>query len=497
MLNIIGKIKSRLGIKKPIEAKIEQPAKPARNISMLALSQIAGDKKRKPSPYVIQRPAPGVLPKGAAGLANDAQITDMMDYAKTSYIAEGQVFLGYAYLAELSQRTEYRRAVEIIASELTRKWGTVKTTGDEDKTDKIKAIESELTRLDARGKFRQALMYDGFFGRCHVFVDFGESTADDQEMRSELTHNDVKIHGKIEHLKVIDPIWMYPATYSAANPLADDFYRPRSWYVLGRQIHGSRWLEFVTRPVTDILKPAYMFGGLSLTQIMKPYVDNWLNTRQSVSDILQAFTVWGLKTDMSSMLEGGGADEVIARAQAFNDFRNNKGLMVLDKEEEFFNVAAPLGSLDHLQAQAQEHMSAACGIPLIKYLGITPSGLNASSEGEIRSFYDTLHSIQEGCPTKNIQALLEVIQVSLFGEIDPEITWKWEPLWQMDAMQEATIRKTEADTDAVLDGLGAISAEEIRKRLAADENSPYHGLDDVLPVKNENEELEHDNIEQG
>ena len=69
--------------------------------------------------------------------------------------------------------------------------------------------------------------------------------------------------------------------------------------------------------------PAYAFGGLSMTQMMKPYVDNWLQTRQSVNDIIQNFSTSVLKTDMGTLTE---SDEAIRRAQLFAlecaDFRN-------------------------------------------------------------------------------------------------------------------------------------------------------------------------------
>ena len=40
---------------------------------------------------------------------------------------------------------------------------------------------------------------------------------------------------------------------------------------MGRQVHTSRILTFIGRPVPDLLKPAYSFGGLSLVQL--GYVD--------------------------------------------------------------------------------------------------------------------------------------------------------------------------------------------------------------------------------
>jgi hypothetical protein len=55
-----------------------------------------------------------------------------------SFWTEGITFLGYAYLAELAQRPEYRMISETIATEMTRKWIEFTSTGAEgdDKADK-------------------------------------------------------------------------------------------------------------------------------------------------------------------------------------------------------------------------------------------------------------------------------------------------------------------------------------------------------------------------
>lgn len=65
-------------------------------------------------------------------------------------------------------------------------------------------------------------------------------------------------------------------------------------------------IDLISRPVPDMLKPAYNFGGLSLVQIAEPYVNNWLRTRDSVGDMLHSFSLSGIMTDMSQALTGKG-----------------------------------------------------------------------------------------------------------------------------------------------------------------------------------------------
>ncbi|WP_179287738.1 anti-CBASS protein Acb1 family protein, partial [Enterococcus faecalis] len=127
----------------------------------------------------------------------------------------------------------------------------------------------------------------------------------------------------------------------------------------------SRFLTFTRHPVPDMLKPAYAFGGQSYTQLAKPYVDNWLRTRQSVSDVTSAFSQMVLATDMGSALTGGTGAELYGRVDMFNRTRDNRGTMVINKDsEELTNVTTPLSGLEALQAQSQEQLSSVARIPL-------------------------------------------------------------------------------------------------------------------------------------
>lgn len=463
---------------KPKAAEVAEPKAPSMKISDMAL--LAGRPAELPNAetaFTFPKPAPGVIPESAK-LACDSAMSQNYSYATNAVLSEGLTFLGYSYLSELTQRPEYRRPAEILAKEMTRAWIRLQSTGDEDKSDKLQEIEAEMKRLGVQSAFQKAAEQDGFFGRSQIYIDTGH-TDDLPELRTPLVAKKEKIgKGSIKGLTVIEPIWTYPNTYNSTDPLKRDFFKPTHWYVLGKEVHASRLLTFVSRPVPDLLKPAYSFGGLSLSQIAKPYVDNWLRTRQSVSDLLSNFSTSGVKTNLSSVLSGGGGEEMYKRAQLFNQTRNNRGLMMLDKDtEEFFNVAVPLGGLDHLQAQSQEHMSAVTGIPLVILLGITPTGLNASSEGELTAFYSWVLAQQEALFTPLLSKLLNIIQLSLYGEIDPEIGFRYLPLQPLDEIELANTRKIEADTDIELIGAGVISPQEARVRLASQEDGPYSGLD--------------------
>jgi phage-related protein (TIGR01555 family) len=476
-------------------ARVE-PAPPKMNIRLEPIGrQVTAAETQRQNAFAIPKPPPGVIPSD--GVAMDDAFSGMCDYASGGYnygggtygagaYGVGLGFPGYPYLAELSQRPEFRRPVEVIAKEMTRKWIKLEAGGEDDLSEKLTKLDDALKKFRVRDVFREAAEMDGFFGRGHIYIDTGDADRKN-ELETKLILDPAKIkQGSLKGFKTIEPLWTYPAAYNSNDPLKANFYKPESWYVQGKKVHGSRLLTLVGREMPDLMKPAYMFGGLSLSQMLEPYVHNWIQTRQSVSDLIHTFSVVGIKTDMADVMQGGGNAQMLLRAQMFNQARDNRGLMMLNNSgaqpEEFFNVSTPLSTLDLLQAQAQEHMAAVCGIPLVKLLGISPAGLNASSEGELRVFFDWVHSQQEHLFRDALARIIQIVQLNEFGEIDPNIGFRFEPLWQLDELQLATLRKTDTDNDVELINAGVISKEESRTRVANDEGSAYAGLDiDDLP----------------
>ncbi|MGO4738633.1 DUF1073 domain-containing protein [Bosea sp. 2KB_26] len=487
---------------RPPQPSPEAPAlarKPLR-VSAEAVAQSRVAPPAEPVAVDVFKPAappPGVLPSGGIAMDEMPGVSWAALASQTGVYSEGVAWLGFPHLAELAQRPEYRKISETIATEMTRCWIRVTATGGkdaEDKTDKIAAINEALDSFKIREMFGKVAEQDGFFGRGHLYVDLG-TTDDEDELKTAIGDGKGKTtktkvaKGSLKGFQTVEAVWCYPAGYNTTNPLLPDWYKPTAWYVQGRQVHATRLLTFIGREVPDLLKPAYSFGGLSMSQMARPYVENWLRTRQSVADLISSFSVSGIKIDLAGALNTmGGApdagDQLFRRVDLFNNLRDNRGTMVLNKgagpndpAEEFFNVSTPLGTLDKLQAQSQEHMCSVANIPLVKFTGITPSGLNASSEGEIRVFYDGINAYQEKFFRPHLTTVINLIQMHLFDGVDPDIGFVFEPLWSLDEEAAASVRKTEAETDAVYVENGVLEPLDVRKRLASEEGSPYAGLD--------------------
>lgn len=440
-----------------------------------------------PRAEVFRPPAlpDGVAPKDAV-LAMDDANAGAYAYANSGTLCGVGGFMGYPLLAELSQLPEYRMLAEKPADAMTRKWIKLVSKGDGDKTAVISKLTAAMEKFKLREHFRDAAKYDNFFGGCHLYIDTGVSE-DADELKMPLILDKRKIaKGSLRGFKLIEPIYSYPYRYNSTNPLADDYYKPHAWLVMAKEVHSSRLLHFVSRPVPNLLKPSYNFGGMSMSQLARPYVDNWLKTRTSVNKIISNFSTSGLKTNMSGMLAADDCgDDLASRGALFAELRDNQGLLMIDNDqtspEEFFQFNVPLTTLDALQAQAQEHLASVGGMPLVVLTGITPAGLNASSDGEIRVYYDRVHGDQQNLFTDNLLAALQVIQLSEIGAIDEDIGFEFIGLWEQDAGEAAANRKADADTAAVYIEAGVMTPDEVRSKLAADPESGYTGLQGLAP----------------
>ena len=401
---------------------------------------------------------------------------------------EGTEFLGYPTLSLMAQRAEYRTIVNVLSEEMTRKWIEIKSVSDDkSKQDKINQLSDFMDELDVQDAFKRAAQLDFYFGRGHLFLEFGGVAANDnpEEMkhsigdgRSATSKIKVSPQNPLTALRPVEPVWVYPQQYNTQDPTSPNWYNPERWFVMGNQVHGSRLLKMTLNEVSDLLKPAYSFGGLSMIQMAKPYVDNWLRTRQSVSDLVKGFTTYVLHTNMLDVMQGGAADSLYARMNIFANCRDNSGIMAIDKnEEEFTNVSAPIGGLDKLQAQSQEFICSVSRIPLVKFTGITPSGLNASSDEELQCFEETIKGMQRIEFRDHLDTVMDFCQLSLWGEIDDDLQAEFLPLSELSEIEQGQLGLIKAQIAGAYFETGSVGPDEIRQSIAEDPESIFEGLD--------------------
>lgn len=411
-------------------------------------------------------------------MAMDACINHIIDMCAPEWQALAVPrFLGYPMLSNIAQDPLIRSGIEVIVDDMTRKFIDLTSKGENDLSTSIAELESDLQSFRIKSIFNRALATTGYQGGCLVYVDVGE--LDDEEKKTPLYLDAATFKkGSFRGLRIIEPINLYPGRYDTLDPTSEDYFNPETWFVLGKEYHRSRFLYFAQNEVPLILKPLYNFFGISLAQQVLEYVQNFTENRRSAQRLLNKFSLTIWRTDMSQFLSGGDCNSLTQRVKYFNAQRSNDGTVLLDKEtEEMEQINTPLSGVTDIVSMSLDLAPVILGISKDKYFGDLPKGLNASSEGTNRIYYDKIQSLNEKICYDNVVKVLKILQLNRYGEIDDNISFQFAPLWEMDERERAEINKVKADTAAVYLDRGALSAEEVRGALADNPDSGFSNID--------------------
>ena len=391
-------------------------------------------------------------------------------------------FVGYGVLQQIAQQGLIRACIQTVSDDLSRKW--IKIDGCDD-PQKLEIIENELKKLHIKDLFHKAVTTTGYMGGAFIFIDTGED-----DLTLPLAINDLSAElkeGSKVKFVVVDPVNVSPIEYNCINPLRDDYMQPRMWQVLGKRVHASRLLPFVENQPPMLLKPNYNFLGIPQAQILWDYVRHFNQTRASTARLLEKISLLVVQTDMDAVLSDEHGIELFdAKMEFLERYRNNDSVFVCDKESEgVMNVQTTIAGCTDVVRQSLELIACINRTPAVKLLGISPSGFNATGESDLKNYYDYISSKQE-LYREQIQTIINVIQLCEFGNIDPAITFKFEPLNEENKASQAMTAQTKIGALTQLVDRQAMSAEELRTAVREDEDLGLSFLDEEMPEELEN-----------
>lgn len=391
-------------------------------------------------------------------------------------------FVGYGVLQQIAQQGLIRACIQTVSDDLSRKW--IKIDGCDD-PQKLEILENELKKLHIKDLFHKAVTTTGYMGGAFIFIDTGED-----DLTLPLAINDLSAElkeGSKVKFVVVDPVNVSPIEYNCIDPLRDDYMRPRMWQVLGKRVHASRLLSFVENQPPMLLKPNYNFLGIPQAQILWDYVMHFNQTRASTARLLDKISLLVVQTDMDAVLSDEHGIELFdAKMEFLERYRNNDSVFVCDKESEgVMNVQTTIAGCTDVVRQSLELIACINRTPAVKLLGISPSGFNATGESDLKNYYDYISSKQE-LYREQIQTIINVIQLCEFGNIDPAITFKFEPLNEENKASQAMTAQTKIGALTQLVDRQAMSAEELRTAVREDEDLGLSFLDEEMPEELEN-----------
>ena len=417
--------------------------------------------------------------RDASGLAQDAGIAGPFDTYCSAFdgLVGSHGFIGYPLCSELAQYGLMQAGVQTLADEMTRKFPEFSGPSEDASADAAKAMNDEMDRLNVRAHFHRMAEYCGYFGGGLLFIDLGRNDPGELAKPISLTPEFIA-PGSVKRLVPVEPISVGPLSYNSTDPLKPDYFQPGQWFVVGRgPVHSSRFLRFVKNEPPLLLRPAYNFLGIPDVQMALDYMVHFTETRESAARLLKKFSLTIVKTNVDALLYGSDDSDVRRRIAHLARERDNDGVYAISYEDEdVVQLNTPLSGVTDIVRQALEMLACIWRIPVIKFLGISPSGMNATGESDIRSFYDHVGSQVQKIFGHPLAQLSTLMQLNLLGEVRDDVRYTWPSLWEMTEREKAEVNKIKADTDAIYLDRYTVDQEEARSALSTDENSRYAGI---------------------
>lgn len=405
-----------------------------------------------------------------------------------------QGFIGYQMCALMAQHWLINKACLIPARDAIRK-GYDFTINDGSAVSP--EVLDAITKANKRYRLNRTLVEYVKMGRVFgIRVALFKIESDDPDFYVKPFNPDAVTPGSYRGIAQIDPYWCVPelTSASASDPSGLDFYEPTYWLINNKRYHKSHLVILRGPEVADILKPAYLYGGLSVPQMIYERVYASERTANEAPQLALTKRAMVFYTDVAKALANQGAFE--QRLAVWAQFRDNYGVKIADAEaDKIEQHDTSLGDLDTVIMTQYQLVAAAANIPATKLLGTTPKGFNATGEYEAESYHEELESIQvndmEPLIDRHMVCLIRSEIVPRFGGQPFAVDCTWKPIDSMSSKESAEVRKLNAEADKIYAvDIGAVDGQEVRAKISADEQSGFNGLPTLT-----NEDPSHDEEE--
>lgn len=363
------------------------------------------------------------------------------------------------------------RIVEMIPNEMLRQgW---ELCVDDDEGGEAKDIQERVTGfledLSIDDHLWSGLCYERAFGGGAILM----GTTDPQDFSQPLNLRRVSA---LTYLQTFEPRELQASRWQ------NDYERPRfgrpSHFRLnatskggavksyGQEIHESRLLIFPGIQVSrQQVTTQAGWGDAVLTrcrETLRDFQTCWAAAGLLAADFSHA--VWKIK-GLAEIIALDKDQEIHKRIEIMEMAKSAVRAAVIDADgEEFTRQQTPVSGLPELLDRFGTRLSAAADTPVTLLMGISPAGLNATGDSDIRTWYDRVRGQQN----RKLRPVLERLIRAAFAalKISEPKNWyiEFRPLWQPTELEIAQLRQTQMGTDEKLIQNQMFTPEEIRRQ---------------------------------
>jgi hypothetical protein len=184
--------------------------------------------------------------------------------------------------------------------------------------------------------------------------------------------------------------------------------------------------------------------------------------------------------------------KIIKRYEMFSLMKSSINMALLDSEEKLDRLTLNLSGVAPVIETFMTWISGAADIPVTRLFGTSAKGLNATGDGDMKNYYNSIRSKQNTHLDPAIHPIDEVLVRSALGCMPDDYNYEWNPLAQLNDKEIAEAAKLRADTDIAYLDANVIQVSQVQRNL---QSAEQYQFDDAKIA--ELEKLEEPNLFDG
>lgn len=364
-------------------------------------------------------------------------------------VSRNRMELEWAYRGNWVART----IVDAPAEDMTRAGVEIQS---EDSPKDIERIHKGAERLAISTRLCTAIKWARLYGGSLAYL-----MVDGQNPSTPLDLDSIG-RGQFRGVLPLDRWMVWPVTTNIISELGPEFGLPRFyklWPDSGTglpitTIHHSRLIRLDGEELPYWQRIAENYWGLS---VLEPIWDRILAFDSTTQGAAQLVYKAHLRTvKISGLRQILGTDQVATQGlinffQMVRMFQSNEGLTLLDGSDEFQVHQYAFGGLSDLLLQFGQQLAGGAKIPMVRFFGQSPAGLNSTGESDWRNYYDNIDALREQRLRSGMEVIYALLYRSELGRQPKSVyTLNFRPLWQMTDEQSAGVTSTVANAVSTL-----------------------------------------------
>ena len=341
-------------------------------------------------------------------------------------------------------------AVDIPAEDMTRAGITLLNIDSKDEA----VIQQQLVRLGIWSSLCQCIKWARLYGGS-----IGHFIIDGQDPETELDPSTI-LPGSFKGITPYDrwQLDLSSAMTDVIHEQGENFGLPRFYKIFldkiladpGFTIHHTRATRFTGIDLPYWQRISEMNFGMSVIERFYDQLVSFDSATLGMSQMafkthLRYIKVQGLREVIG--MSGPVYNDMKAYFENLRFMQTNEGITILDKDDELEAIQYNFAGFADVLTQLALQRCGALQIPYTRLFGDSPSGLSATGESDLETYYENVHKQQEMRLRSVIHKIIECISWSALGKGLPEnFDFTFNSLEQMNDVERVEIAEKTTHT---------------------------------------------------